>query len=122
MIMSCIFKVDAGCSAGKRYQAGNSHWTRCATEKKCRWSCNQYTCRARGRVRYGINGRYNYRYSYGSIRCQNSVFGDPYRGRLKYCDYERTSSPTCHECPAGKTSPGGTSGCIHCPSGYVPFL
>jgi len=39
-------------------------------------------------VRYGVNGFYDYKESFGSIACNNSVFEDPFVGTGKFCDCE----------------------------------
>jgi hypothetical protein len=56
-------------------------WTRCAVEGK--------TCYLSGTklVRYGLSGRYVTKTITGSVACTNAVFGDPYPGAGKVCDY-----------------------------------
>jgi len=39
-------------------------------------------------VRYGIHGRYRVKRKRGPVRCSNRVFGDPFRGRVKFCWYK----------------------------------
>ncbi|RZI39780.1 hypothetical protein EGT07_27150, partial [Herbaspirillum sp. HC18] len=56
-------------------------WTRCA---------NEYgTCTFTGtrEVRYGLNDKWATKTATGSIACNNSVFGDPYPGANKVCEY-----------------------------------
>lgn len=59
-------------------------WTRCAAEGA--------TCElASGtRVRYGANGKYAIKTANGVIACTNTVFGDPYPGVEKKCEYAST--------------------------------
>ncbi|GAB3546998.1 hypothetical protein GCM10027343_25680 [Noviherbaspirillum agri] len=45
-------------------------------------------------VRYGLDGRYATRTVTGSIACNNSVFGDPYPGANKVCDYATPTTAT----------------------------
>ena len=56
-------------------------WTHCAGEGE--------TCRVRGaaRVRYGAEGRYEYRNVEGGVLCSARIFGDPAYGVHKTCDY-----------------------------------
>lgn len=56
-------------------------WKKCAGEHG--------TCKCHGVIRYGIHGRYSYRHSHGRTGCNNSVFGDPFRGRFKHCHCQR---------------------------------
>jgi len=61
-----------------------SGYVECAREgQDCRFSGN-------GRVAYGANGRFRYKYVAKSIGCNNRVFGDPAPGVAKKC-YVRTS-------------------------------
>jgi len=62
-----------------QYQAT---WTRCAEED--RYCVVPYPTI----VRYGTNGRYVSLPISGGVLCGNSVFGDPYRGRGKHCEYQ----------------------------------
>ena len=61
-------------------------WARCAVEGK--------TCYISGTklVRYGLSGKYATKTVTGSVACTNAVFGDPYPGAGKVCDY--TAPPT----------------------------
>lgn len=43
------------------------------------------TCQCTGTVWYGAKGKWAQRQSKGSIRCSNSVFGDPIYGTFKHC-------------------------------------
>ena len=54
-------------------------WVLCANEHA--------TCSFAGtkEVRYGENGKYNYRTLTGGTICENSVFGDPVYGTVKKC-------------------------------------
>jgi len=60
----------------------SANWTLCANEgDQCRLP-------ARGRIRYGANGRYVYKDAgLGGLRCVNEVFGDPVPEVAKQCDY-----------------------------------
>ena len=61
-------------------------WTRCAAEYGvCSFSGTR-------QVRYGLNGRYATRTATGSIACNNTVFGDPYPGANKICEYATTTT------------------------------
>ena len=55
-------------------------------------------------VRYGLNGRYATRTATGSVACTNDVFGDPYPGADKICEYA-VSSPTAVPAPSPSPSP-----------------
>ncbi len=56
-------------------------WVLCANEgDECRVP-------GPGRVRYGSDGRYATRDVIGSVRCSNSVFGDPAPDIAKQCEY-----------------------------------
>lgn len=68
-------------------------WTFCAGEGE--------TCRVRGaaRVRYGAEGRYEYRNVDGGILCSARIFGDPAYGVHKTCEYMARG--------AGGPGPGG---------------
>jgi len=56
-------------------------WTRCAAEGA--------VCEvpALMQVRFGLDGRYNTRIAEKFISCTNAVFGDPYPGVEKVCEY-----------------------------------
>jgi hypothetical protein len=56
-------------------------WTRCASEGS--------TCTVPGtaQVRYGLNSTWATKTVSGSVACTNAVFGDPYHGVSKVCDY-----------------------------------
>lgn len=62
----------------------SSNWQFCAIE-------NGY-CDFDGmkRVRYGANGRYNYKQIADGIYCNNNTFGDPLVGIAKKCEIEVT--------------------------------
>lgn len=56
-------------------------WIRCATEGG--------VCKVPGstQVRYGIDGKYATKTTIKTISCTNAMFGDPYPGVEKRCDY-----------------------------------
>lgn len=56
-------------------------WTRCATEGGI---CE---VPASTQVRYGSNGRYATKTASKAITCTNAMFGDPYPGVEKHCEY-----------------------------------
>lgn len=70
-----------GMQKGSRYDGYASDWGFCASEgERC-------SVRGWGVVRYGTDGRYVYReVRNATLRCDNSMFGDPYRGRSKRCE------------------------------------
>jgi len=52
-------------------------------------------CSCNGLVRYGADGRYSHYVDvYGSINCNNGVFGDPIRGTAKACYCEDRETKT----------------------------
>lgn len=56
-------------------------WRSCAVEnQRCSFT-GTFT------VRYGVNGVYATRTGTNGIDCSNNVFGDPYSGIVKACDY-----------------------------------
>lgn len=63
-----------------------STWTFCAKEDGvCNFSGTT-------RVRYGLNGTYAILTATNTIGCNNTVFGDPFPGVDKICEYETVSS------------------------------
>lgn len=60
-------------------------WVDCASEGQL--------CRAQGptQVRYGAQGRYEYRYTNGPIWCGNDSFRDPAPGLVKHCQIQVTA-------------------------------
>lgn len=62
-------------------QGSSGGWRSCAYEGE--------TCRVPGQaqVRYGVAGRFAERSITQSVACNNSVFGDPYPGVAKQCEY-----------------------------------
>jgi hypothetical protein len=60
---------------------GQGTWTRCASEDHVCYVPYPTT------VRYGTNGRYYSLPVAGFVPCSNQIFGDPYRGRGKHCDF-----------------------------------
>lgn len=76
-------------------------WTRCAEEYG--------TCNFTGskEVRYGYGGKYSYKVVTGPVACDNTVFGDPYPGATKTCDYA-TPPTTTTTTPPATTSPTWT--------------
>lgn len=56
-------------------------WTNCAKEDS---TCNVPSTST---VRYGYGGKYFTKTVTGKVQCSNSVFGDPYPGVDKTCDY-----------------------------------
>lgn len=74
--------VGPGMQKGARHGGGyRDDWSFCAGEgRRC-------DVRGWGVVRYGTDGRYFYReVRNASLRCDNSMFGDPYRGKSKQCE------------------------------------
>jgi hypothetical protein len=57
------------------------------------------TCSFTGKrlVRYGANGKYNYKVATDGIGCNNRVFGDPIRGPVKNCFYSKELDDTSFE-------------------------
>ncbi len=56
-------------------------WIYCAEEnQKCNFSGASI-------IKYGTNNSFNYRAAVNSIDCNNGTFGDPIRGRKKFCYY-----------------------------------
>jgi hypothetical protein len=71
-----------GREKGGRYGGGYyGEWGFCAGEgERC-------GVRGWGVVRYGTDGRYYFReVRNATLRCDNSMFGDPYRGKSKQCE------------------------------------
>src|SRR6478672_1579991 len=72
-------------------------WQRCAVEYGvCSFSGTR-------QVRYGFNGQYAVRTATGRIECSNEVFGDPFVGADKACDYavqSTASAPAPAPAPA----------------------
>ena len=75
-------------------------WIKCADE----WG----TCTVPGtaQVRYGLSGQYATKTASGSIGCNNNVFGDPFPGADKICEYlSSTPSPTPSPAPTPTPAP-----------------
>ncbi len=62
-------------------------WTQCAGEGGY---CNFHGYKE---IRYGVDGRWNYKTAKNGIGCSNSVFGDPAPGAVKSCYYRNTAPP-----------------------------
>lgn len=75
--------------------APDTTWTKCANEGA--------TCTVPGtkQVRYGLNGKYAIRTATNSIQCANAVFGDPYSGVNKICEYAGTTATAPPPAPGG---------------------
>jgi hypothetical protein len=58
-----------------------SQWTKCANESGV---CNFTGFKI---VRYGLDGIYNYKGGYRTLGCNNIVFGDPVKGKVKVCEF-----------------------------------
>ncbi len=78
-------------------------WTRCATEN------NFCAFTGTAQVRYGLFGAYNYGVFTNGVQCANSVFGDPFVGFIKYCDYQLISTPTPTKPPVATSTPKPTT-------------
>lgn len=61
-------------------------WVRCAAEG------GECAVPGTAEVRYGLDGRWATRTATNSIACNNTVFGDPYPGVAKVCEYASTGS------------------------------
>ncbi|HRK38148.1 MAG TPA: hypothetical protein PK347_07135 [Burkholderiaceae bacterium] len=70
-------------------------WVDCASEGQL--------CRTQGptQVRYGAQGRYEYRYTNGPIWCGNDSFRDPAPGLVKHCQMQVSAG-------SGASYPGGS--------------
>lgn len=75
-------------------------WENCANEgATCNFSGTQ-------QVRYGANGIYSYKTLPGSVRCDNSIFGDPIYGVVKQCSVlTQTSTPIISPTPIPIVTP-----------------
>lgn len=72
---------------------GSTYWVHCANENG--------TCSFNGttNVRYGASGSYVVQSHTESVRCKNSIFGDPIAGVAKTCEYEAVTMPLFLENP-----------------------
>jgi len=72
--------INKGCYRLKNY----SSFTVCASEgATCNMKETGYKL-----VRYGYDPKYTYKIlNSNSVSCSNTVFGDPYSGKKKACDY-----------------------------------
>lgn len=97
-----------GMQKGGRYGGGyEGDWTFCAGERE------RCSVRGWGVVRYGTDGRYFYReVRNATLRCDNSMFGDPYRGRSKQCEVRYYGGGDW----GGGGSGGGDYGWMRCAS------
>jgi uncharacterized membrane protein YgcG len=80
VVKSCDFNYDLS-QRDPGTPTDRDGWTYCASEGE--------NCRVRGtaRVRYGAEGRYEYRNVDGGVFCSARVFGDPAYGVHKTCEY-----------------------------------
>lgn len=67
--------------------ATEAGWIECAAEGG---TCTLTDTRT---VRYGVNSSYFYKVVTGPIACNNEVWGDPFFGTLKSCDYSNGTAP-----------------------------
>ena len=72
------------------------NWIHCANEGG---TCNYSGVK---NLRYGASGRFVYKTVAGPVACTNAVFGDPYYGIAKSCDYAETVATTA---PAPTVAP-----------------
>ena len=72
-----IFGVHKNCYCHFAQAVSTAAWTSCAGENG--------TCNCNGPVRYGAKGKFYYKTSNGSIRCSNTIFGDPIFDTQKNC-------------------------------------
>jgi len=69
----------------------------CADEPRTYKCANEgQTCKCRGIVTYGHGSKTAKRSSSGSIGCNNGVFGDPIRGRVKSCTCNSANPVQCN--------------------------
>ncbi len=96
--------MEKGARQGGGYQG---EWAYCAGEgERC-------SVRGWGVVRYGAAGRNFYReVRNASLQCDNTMFGDPYRGRSKQCDVRYYSDSGW----GGGDDSGGDYGWTRCAS------
>jgi len=62
-------------------------WTTVATEGQ------SFTVSGTQTVRYGLGARWTQKQVTGTVKCSNSVFGDPYPYRVKQCEVQATQAP-----------------------------
>lgn len=97
--------IQKGGHGGGNYQGD---WVYCSGEGQL---CS---VRGWGVVRYGTGGRYYFReVRNASLRCDNSMFGDPYRGRSKQCELRYYADSGWG---GGNPGPGGDYGWTRCAS------
>lgn len=60
-------------------------------------------------VRYGANSTYVTKVMSGKVACNNTTFGDPLKGTVKHCDYQKAPVVTP---PPTPTNQPGQSGVI----------
>ena len=93
-----ILSASAGHATSAR-AADTVTWVHCANEGGI---CNFSGVK---NLRYGASGRYAYKTMTGPVACTNAVFGDPYYGTIKYCDYAEAVAATPAPTPAPAPAP-----------------
>lgn len=90
----CEFSTNSNGNLGGGWQSGGGwgnnrpngsggNWSFCAAEN------GRCVVPYPTRVRFGIDGRYNYLQVSGSVSCTPAAFGDPAEGQRKRCEYAR---------------------------------
>lgn len=74
-----VFGDPAGGASKSCFILEDNTWRHCANQNgECKFLGSSI-------VRYGVEGKFNYRFSNGDIDCNDTQFGDPFYGKSKSC-------------------------------------
>ncbi|MSP33524.1 MAG: hypothetical protein EXR06_01315 [Rickettsiales bacterium] len=99
IILSSLYLNASLATAG----GPDNEWIYCSDE----WGVCKFSGTAR--VRYGVEGAYNYGIYTKTVDCSNETFGDPAYGHFKNCYFEIVDNPPSVEPPAAQAPAGGSS-------------
>ena len=91
IILSSLYLNASLATAG-----GDNEWTYCSNQ----WEVCNFSGTAR--VRYGVNGVYNYGTYTDTVNCNDNTFGDPVLYVQKHCEVEIVDNPPSAETPAAQ--------------------
>ena len=109
IILSSLYLNASLATAG----GPDNEWIYCSDE----WGVCKFSGTAR--VRYGVEGAYNYGTYTETVDCSNETFGDPAYGHFKKCYFEIVDNPPSVEPPAAQ-APAAQAPAAQAPAAQAP--